>query len=71
MLLSDFNFREILSRYMDYWVHCFCVQGIMSRVYETVAVLFLLAILICGLAGILSALLNSDKAERKALFGEY
>jgi FtsH-binding integral membrane protein len=45
-------------------------QGIMSRVYETVAVLFLLAILICGLAGILSALLDSDKAGRKAFFGE-
>jgi hypothetical protein len=43
----------------------------MSRVYETVAVLILLAILICGLAYILSALLDSDKAGRKAFFGEY
>jgi hypothetical protein len=43
----------------------------MSRVYETVAVLILLAILICGLAGILSALLDSDKAGRKAFFGEF
>lgn len=43
-------------------------RGIMSRVYETALVLFLFSILICGLAWVLSAMLDEDKASRKALF---
>ena len=45
------------------------LQGIMSRVYETATVLFLLSVLVCGLAYVMSALWNNDKASRQALFG--
>lgn len=43
-------------------------KGIMSRVYETAVVLFLLAILVCGLAWVASALLDGDQFSRDTLF---
>ena len=45
-------------------------QGIMPRVYETFVVLFLLTILVCGLAWVASALIDNDQASRQYLFGE-
>jgi len=41
----------------------------MARVYETAVVLFLLAILVCGLAWVASALLDGDQFSRDTLFG--
>ena len=42
----------------------------MPRVYETFVVLFLLTILVCGLAWVASALIDNDQASRQYLFGE-
>ncbi len=42
----------------------------MSRVYETFVVLFLLSILVCGLAWVASALINNDESSRQTLFGK-
>ena len=52
-------------------IFMYCFQGIMSRVYEAVVVLFLLSILACGLAWVTSALLDGDVTSRKALFGKF
>jgi hypothetical protein len=43
-------------------------KGIMPRVYETFVVLFLLSILVCGLAWVASALINNDQSSRQTLF---
>ena len=43
----------------------------MSRFYETALVLFLLTILVCGLAWVASAIIDNDKSSKKALFGMY
>lgn len=50
--------------------HVFTEQGIMSRVYETALVLALLAILVCGLAYVASAIFDDNSHSRQALFGE-
>ena len=47
---------------------CF-FQGIMSRVYETLLVLGLMAILVMGLAYIASAIIDNDSNSKQALFG--
>jgi hypothetical protein len=44
-------------------------KGIMSRVYETLAVLVLLTILIYGLARLVSFMVDDDKDSRKVLVG--
>ena len=41
----------------------------MARVYETALVLFLLSLLVCGLAWVASAIIDGDRASRQALFG--
>ena len=46
-------------------------QGIMPRVYETFLVLFLVAILVCGIAWVASAIIDGDSSSRQALFGEW
>ena len=43
----------------------------MSRVYETLAVLVLLTILIYGLARLVSFMVDDDKDSKKVLVGKY
>ncbi len=48
----------------------FRFQGIMPRVFEACVVLALLAVVVCGLAWVASALLDNDQTSRQYLFGE-
>lgn len=45
------------------------LQGIMSRVHETAMVLFLLAVVVFGIAWVASALINEDHYSKQQLFG--
>ena len=44
-------------------------QGLMSRVYETTMVLALLAVVVLGIAWVVSSLINEDHHSKQQLFG--